>query len=339
MGKVNTTLFTKKIGKDLFMLQIYIDDIIFGSTNQDYCDEFREMMTKEFEMSMIGELSYFLGLQIKQMKNGTFVSQGKYIKDMLKKFGMEDAKGISTPIGTSGSLDKDLSGNMMDQKMYRSMIGSLLYVTASRSDVMFSVCMCARFQASPRESHLKATKRILRYLKHTQDVGLWYLKSANFELIGYSDSDYAGDKVERRSTLGTCQLLGRSLVSWSSKKQNSISLSTTKVEYVTAGSCCAQILWMKATLKNFGIKFKQVPLLCGNESVVKLTNNPVQHQRTKHIDVRHHFIRDHQQKGDICIESVGTNDQLADIFTKPLDEKKFCKLRNELNILDFSNMC
>jgi hypothetical protein len=132
--------------------------------------------------------------------------------------------------------------------------------------------------------------------------------------------------------------LGRSLVSWSSKKQNSIALSTAEAEYIVAGSCCAQILWMKATLKDFEINFKNVPLLYENESAMKLTNNPVQHQRTKHIDVRHHFIRDHQQKGDIAIESVGTEEQLADLFTKPLDEKRFHKLKNELNILDFSNM-
>ena len=145
MGTVDTTLFTKKIDKDLFVLQIFVDNIIFGSTNQDYCEEFGKMMTSEFEMSMIRELSYFLGLQIKQLKSGVFVSQGKCIKDMLKKFGMDDAKAISTPIGINGSLDSDVSGNMVDQKMYRSMIGSLLYVTASRPDVMFSVCMCARF--------------------------------------------------------------------------------------------------------------------------------------------------------------------------------------------------
>ena len=144
MGKVDTTLFTKKLGNDLFMLQIYVDDIIFGSTNQDFY-EFEKMMASEFEMPMIEELSYFLGLQIKQIKNGTFVSQGKYIKDMLKKFGMYDAKAISTPMGTNGNLDSDASGNMVDQKMYRSMIGCLLYVTTSRSDVMFSVCMRARF--------------------------------------------------------------------------------------------------------------------------------------------------------------------------------------------------
>jgi hypothetical protein len=293
MGKVDTTLFTKKIGQDLFVLQIYVDDIIFGSTNQDYCEKFGKMMANEFEMSMIGELSYFLGLQIKQLKNGTFVSQGKYIKDMLNKFGMIDSKAISTLMGTNGNLDSDANGNMVDQELYRSIIESLLYVTPSRAYVMFSICIYARFQASPRESHLKATKRILRYLKHTQNVGLWYPKGENFELIGYFDSDYAGCKVERRSTSGTCQLLGRSLVSWSSKKQNSIALSTVEAEYIAVSSCCAQILWMNATLNDFGIKFKNVPLLCDNESAIKLTNNPVQHARTKHIDVRHHFIRDH----------------------------------------------
>ena len=145
IGKVDITLFIKKIGKDLFVLQIYVDDIIFGSTNQDYCEEFGKMMANEFEISMIEELSYLLGLQIKQLKNDIFMSQGKYIKGMLKKFGMEDAKAISTPMGTNGNLDSDASGNMADQKMYRSMIGSLLYVTASRLDVVFSVCMCARF--------------------------------------------------------------------------------------------------------------------------------------------------------------------------------------------------
>jgi hypothetical protein len=155
---------------------------------------------------------------------------------------MNESKAISTPMGTNDNLDSNASGNMVDQKLYRSIIRSLLYVTVSRPDVMFSVCMCARFQVSPRESHLKATKRILRYLKHTQNIGLWYPKGAKFELIGYSDSDYAGCKVERRSTSSTCQLLGRSLVSWSSKKQNSVVLSTAEDEYIAASNCCAQIL-------------------------------------------------------------------------------------------------
>ena len=151
IGKVDTTLFTKSIGKDLFICQIYVDDIIFGSTNQDFCEEFGEMMSRDFEMSMIGELSFFLGLQIKQLKKGTFVCQSKYVKDLLKKFGMENAKPIKTSMATNGHLDLDEGGNPVDLKLYRSMIGSLLYLTASRPDIIFSICMCAQFQAAPRE--------------------------------------------------------------------------------------------------------------------------------------------------------------------------------------------
>jgi hypothetical protein len=150
---------------------------------------------------------------------------------------------------------------------------------------MFSVCMCARFQASPREIHLKAAKRILRYLKYTPNISLWYPKGAQLELIGYSDSDYAGCKVDRKSTSGCCQFLGRSLVSWSSKKQNSVALSTAEAEYISAGNCCAQLLWIKQTLLDYGIIFKNVPLICDNESAVKLATNPVQHSRTKHINI------------------------------------------------------
>jgi hypothetical protein len=196
-------------------------------------------MTNKFEMSMIGELKYFLTFQIKQLEDGTFISQTKYALDLLKKFGMDKAKPIRTPMGTNGHLDLDMSGKSVDQKVYRSMIGSLLYFCASRSDIMFSVCMCARFQATPKECHLRGVKRIMRYLVLTPYLGLWYPKGAHFELIGYSDVDYAGCKVDRKSTSVTCQFLGRSLVCWFSKKQNSVALSTAKAEYVTAGSCCA----------------------------------------------------------------------------------------------------
>jgi hypothetical protein len=337
-GKVDTTLFTKKIGNDIFICQIYVDDIIFGSTNEDFCKEFGEMMSREFEMSMIGELSFFLGLQIKQLKEGTLVCQSKYVKDILKKFGMEDSKPIKTPMATNGHLDLDEGGKLVDLKLYRSMITSLLYLTASRPDIILSVCMCTRFQAAPKECHLTAVKRIMRYLKYSPNIGLWYPKGAQFELVGFSDLDYAGCKVDRKSTSGGCQLLGLCLVSWSSKKPNSVALSTAEAEYISAGSCCAQFLWMRQTLLDYGVKFNEIPLLCDNESAIKIANNPVQHSRTKHIDIRHHFLRYHVSKGDIKIDGVSTDDQLADIFTKPLDESRFCKLRNELNVIDISNV-
>jgi hypothetical protein len=191
IGKADSTLFTRKMGKDLFVCQIYVGDIIFGSTNKSFCDEFSKIITHRFEMSMMGVLIFFLGFQIKQAKEGTFINQMKYTRDKLKKFGIAKVKPIKMPIGTNGHLDLDLGSTSVDQKVYRSMIGSLLYLCASRPDIMLSVCMCARFQAAPKDCHLRAVKRIMRYLVLTPNLGLWYPKGSCFELLGYLDADYA----------------------------------------------------------------------------------------------------------------------------------------------------
>jgi hypothetical protein len=222
----------------------HMDDIIFGSTNKSFCDEFSKIMTDRFETYM-GEVNFFLGFQIMKLEDGTFISQTKYIHDLLKKFSMDKAKSIKTPMGTNGHLDLDMGGKPIDEKVYRSMIGSLLYLCASRPDIMLSVCMCARFQTAPKECYLRVIKRIMRYLVLTPCLGLWYPKGAHFELIGYFDADYAECKVDRKSTSRTCQFLDRSLVCWSSKKQNFVALSTAEAGYVAASSCCAQLLWMQ----------------------------------------------------------------------------------------------
>jgi hypothetical protein len=287
---------------------------------------------------MMGELNYFLGFQVKQLNEGTFISQTKYTQYLLKRFGMKDAKPAKTPMGTNRHLDLNKGGKSVDQKAYRSMIGSFLYLCASRPDIMLSVCMCTRFQSDPKECHLVAVKRILRYLVSMPCFGVWYPKGSTFDLIGYSDFDYAGCKVDRKSTSGTCHFLGRSLVSWSFKKQTSVALSTAEAKYVVVGQCCVQLLWMRQTLQDFSYNLSKVPLLCDNESTIRLSDNPVEHNRTKHIDIRHYFLRDHQQRGDIDIYHISTEDQLADIFTKPLDEKRFCRLRSDLNVLDSCNL-
>lgn len=172
---------------------------------------------------------------------------------------------------------------------------------------MLSVCMCGRFHAAPKVCHLVAIKRILRYLVSIPNFSLWHPKGSSFKLVGYSNSNYAGDKVDRKSTLGTCQFLGRSLVCWSSKKQNSISLFTAETEYISTRPCCAQLLWMHQILKAYGISLDHIPLLCDNESAIEIANNPVQHSRTKHINIRHHFISDHLTKGDIVLQHVTTD--------------------------------
>ncbi|XP_073057005.1 secreted RxLR effector protein 161-like [Primulina eburnea] len=237
-------------------------------------------------------------------------------------------------MSTTVRLDKDEGGKPVDQKLFRSMIGSLLYATASRPDIMFSVCLCARFQSCPKESHLFALKRIFKYLSNTPNLGLWYSKNSFFDLKAYCDADFGGYKVDRKSTSGTCFFLGNCLVSWFSKKQNCVALSTTEAEYMAAGSCCAQILWMKYQLLDYGVTFSKIPIFCDNTSTICLTKNPVQHSRTKHIDIRHHFIRDHIEQNDVELHYVDTKNQIADIFTKPLDESTFTRLRGELGMIE-----
>src|ERR1051325_9194590 len=318
----------------LYFVQVYVDDIIFGSTNKDMCEEFSLMMQGEFEMSMMGKMNYFLGLQIKQLKDGIFINQSKYCKELLKKFDMENCKAMNTPMGSGTYVDQDESGTPIDITKYRGMIGSLLYLTASRPDIMFSVCLCARFQANQKESHLMAVKRIMKYLKGTTNVGLWYPKGSVFNLIGYSNADYTSCKTDRKRTSGTCHILGNALVSWACKKQACVALSTAEAEYIAAGSCCAQILWLKQQLRDYGLDLGCIPLRCDNTSAINITKNPVMHSRTKHIDIRHHFLRDHVLQGDVEVTFVDTHNQLADIFTKPLAREPFFKIRRELGILD-----
>jgi uncharacterized membrane protein YciS (DUF1049 family) len=324
------------VRNDLLVVQIYVDDIIFGATNDRLCKYFSELMQSEFEMSMMGELGFFLGLQIKQTHEGIIIHQQKYVKELLKKFEMENAKPASTPMATTTKLGKDEDGTSVDESMYRGMIGSLLYLTASRPDIMFSVCLCARFQSAPKESHLIAVKRILRYLIGTKELYLWYPLECNFDLIGYSDADYAGSLVDRKSTSGMATFLGPCIVAWASKKQNTVALSTAESEYISAAQLCSQLLWIRQQLHDYGVNIECVPILCDNTSAIHISRNPIQHSRTKHIDIRHHFLRDHVEKGNVCLEFVRTDDQLADLFTKPLLRDRFEKLRLEIGLINNS---
>ncbi|GJS97489.1 retrovirus-related pol polyprotein from transposon TNT 1-94 [Tanacetum coccineum] len=334
MGMVDNTLFTKKKSSNLIIVQIYVDDIIFGSTCQDMCDEFAKIMHDEFEMSMMGELNFFLGLQIKQMEDGIFFNQSKYIKEMLKKFGLEDSKPMKTPMSSDTKLTKDEECESVDSTKYRGMIGSLLYLTASRPDIMFSVCLCARFQEAPKTSHLEAVKRIFRYIKGTTHLGLWYPKGTGIETVVYADSDHAGDYVDRKSTSGIYTFVGCCLTSWFSKKQTALAISTTEAEYVSAGKACQQALWMKQALIDYDVRLDDVPIMCDNKGAIDLSKNPVQHSRTKHIEIRHHFLRDNVQKGHISIEKVPSVDNIADILTKPLKCESFNYLRLGLGMME-----
>jgi hypothetical protein len=289
-------------------------------------------MRSEFEMSLVGELTYFLGLQVKQSEDTVFISQSKYAKSIVKKFGLENATHKRTPAATHIKLSKDENGVDVDQCLYRSMIGSLLYLTASRPDIAFAVGVCARYQANPKTSHLLQVKRIIKYVSGTCNHGMLYSYNANPTLIGYCDADWAGSADDRKSTSGGCFFFGENLISWFSKKQNCVSLSTVEAEYIAAGSGCSQLLWMKQMLTEYNVEQDVMTLFCDNISAINISKNPVQHSRTKHIDIRHHFIRELVEKKVVTLEHIATEDQLADIFTKPLDAVRFERLRSALGV-------
>ncbi|CAA7058249.1 unnamed protein product [Microthlaspi erraticum] len=268
-------LFTLEKKNEMMMVQIYVDDIIFGGTSEKLVENFVKSMTKEFKMSMVGELKYFLGLQ--------------------------EAR---TPMSTTTKIGKDEQGEDVDVKLYRGMIGSLLYLTASRPDLSFSVGVCARYQAKPKQSHLQAVKKILRYVKGTVNLGIFYSKGSNRNLAGYCDADWAGCADDRKSTSGGCFFLGNNLIAWLSKKQNSVSLSTAEAEYIALGSCCTQLIWMRQMSADYGMESGPFLVYCDNKSAIDISKNPVQHSRTKHIDIRHHFVRELVEEKQIFPKSI-----------------------------------
>ena len=215
------------------------------------------------------------------------------------------------------------------------MIGSLPYLTVSRPNIQVSVGICARFQSNPKQSHLNAIKRILRYLVGTTNLSLQYEKSTFCDVTRYHDANFAGDRDERKSTKGCCYFLRKSLITWSSKKQNTIGLITVKAEYVSAINCCTQILWIKFQLEDFILRYTKIPILCDNTSAINPAKISVQHSRLKHIDIKHHFIINHVQKGDIELSFINTEDQIVDMFTKPLVEERFYYIKNLLNMINF----
>ncbi|KAJ9542359.1 hypothetical protein OSB04_028865 [Centaurea solstitialis] len=250
-GVIDKTLFIKRTKTDMLLVQIYVDDIIFGSTKDDMCKEFEELMHKKFKMSSMGELTFFLGLQVKQKPEGIFINQSKYVASMLQKFGMNDAKPASTPMETHKHLTADVEGEEVDiSKKNKGSVSGRMLNKSSKSDKFTT-----RFQVRPKESHLHAVKRIFKYLKGQPRLGLWYPNDSSFDLVAYTDCDYGGANLDRKSTSGGCQFLGGRLVSWQCKKQTTVSQSTTEAEYIDASQCCSQVLWIQNQMQDYGLSF------------------------------------------------------------------------------------
>ncbi|GJT03386.1 putative ribonuclease H-like domain-containing protein [Tanacetum coccineum] len=291
-GQIDKTLFIKRDQDGILIVHVYVDDIIFGSTKKKLCIEFEKMM-KEGDKN-----------------DGIFTSQDKYVNEILKKFRFLIVKTASTPMETSKPLMKDEDAEDVDVHLYRSMIGSLMYLTSSRPDIMFAVCACARFQVTPKVSHLHAMKRIFRYLKGQPKLGLW------------------------KSTTGGCQFLGSRLISWQCKKQTIVANSTTEAEYVAAASCCGQVLWIQNQMLDYGYNFMNTKIFIDNESTICIVKNPVFHSKTKHIEIRHHFIRDSNEKKLIQMIKIHTDQNVADLLTKAFDVGRFQYLIASIGMLN-----
>ncbi|GJY49819.1 putative ribonuclease H-like domain-containing protein [Tanacetum coccineum] len=281
-GTIDQTLFIRKHKGEFLLVQVYVDDIIFGSSNPKLCREFEALMHDKFKMSAMGELSFFLGLQVLQKKDGIFLSQDKYVGDILKKFGFSDLRSANTPMDRENPWGKDGTGKDVDLHLYRSMIGSLMYLTASRPDII----------------------------------------------------DHGGASQDRKSTTGGCQFLGRRLISWQCKKPTIVATSTTEAEYVAAASGCGQVLWIQNQLLDYGYNFMNTKIYIDNNSAICIVKNHVFHSRTKHIEIRHHFIRDCFEKKLIYVDHIHTDDNVADLLTKAFDVGRFQYLVVSIGMLD-----
>ncbi|CAL8151067.1 unnamed protein product [Prunus armeniaca] len=313
------TLYTKERGdKDILIVSIYVDDIVYTGSNKELLDEFKEDMMTKYEMT---DLVYF------------YIKRSMYASTLLNKFGLTECKYVTTPLVATEKLAKDDGSGAANEEHYRSIVGSLLYLIATRPDIMYASSLLARFMHCPTNRHYGTAKCVLRYVKGTLDYGLEYVKGRKSVLIGYCDSDWGGSVGDSKSTSGYAFTFGSGVFSWASVKQNCVALSTAEAEYISAAEVTTQAIWLRFVLEDFGeLQTEATSLHCDNISAIAITKNPVFHQKTKHIDRRYHFIKDALQEEVIDLEYCPTNEQLADIFTKPLAKDRFNYLRGMLGV-------
>ena len=264
---------------------------------------FKQAMTNEFEMTNLGPMKYFLGIQVKQEPGRIFISQAKYAYDLLKRFNMIDCKPAETPMSLSEKLSKNDGKEKVDESIYRSLVGSLIYLTNTRPDIVYSVSIVSRFMDNPSKAHFAAAKRILRYVNGTKNFGIMYKKEEDNRLKGYTNNDWAGSLDDRKSTSGYIFCLGTKVTSWSSKKQNVVALSTAKAEYISSIAAACEALWLRRLLQDLQDKQEDATtLFCDNMSAIAMSKNPVFHARSKHIELKYHFIRELVENEDIKLE-------------------------------------
>jgi histone deacetylase 1/2 len=332
-SQADTSLFVfGKKGVTIYML-IYVDDIIITGSSQQVVSNLMKKLRESFAVKDLGDLSYFLGIEVTRTDSGIALTQAKYAADLLKPVNMHNCKDIATPMSSSERLSKT-SGILLSDELafsYRSTVGSLQYLCLTRPDIAFAVNRVCQFLATPTDVHWSAVKRILRYVKGTLDHGLQIQRSLSTELSVYTDADWAGCPDDRRSTGGYAVFYGPNLVSWSSRKQPTVSRSSTEAEYKAIANGTAEVTWLQSVLRELGVFQAQAPTLwCDNLGATFLAANPMFHARMKHIEIDFHFVREKVAAGTLKVRFISSRDQLADIFTKALGRDMFDRLKFEL---------
>lgn len=335
-SKADQCLYTKfEHGKWMYVL-MYVDDLIVVHESDDAVVKFAKLMNKHFTVNDLGEVSYYLGIQIEREADGSFLlSQSAKIAAILDQFGMKDTKGVSTPMDTAYPKLEGEYDLLPDNELYRKAVGAMLYVaTTTRPDIAAAIGILCRRVSNPRQRDWHALKRVMKYLKKTVDLKLKICADNNVELSGYADADWAGDTVDRKSTSGYFYKLGEVPVSWSSKKQVSVALSSTEAEYVSAAYTSQEAVWLRQLLTDLGIPLEQATTIYeDNQGCIKLANSEKLNARTKHIDVRHHYLRDLVDRNVINLVYCETDRMIADALTKPLPRPKFEELRRLMSLV------
>jgi histone deacetylase 1/2 len=334
-SKSDTSLFIYRKSHVTIYMLIYVDDIIVASSSQAATDALLRDLSKEFAIKDLGDLHYFLGIEVQKIDNGLVLNQKKYAQDVLTRVGMVECKGVTTPMSSSEKItarDGELLGPD-DVTSYRSMVGALQYLTLTRPDISYAVNKVCQYLHAPTTVHWTAAKRILRYVKHTIGIGLTFLKSQSTLLSAFSDADWAGCVDDRRSTGGFAVYFGPNLISWSAKKQATVSRSSTEAEYKSVANATAEMIFLQSMLSELGVKLTQAPCLwCDNLGATYLSANPVFHARAKHIEIDFHFVRERVLKKQLQVRFIPSKDQVADGFTKPLPVRSFEEFRHNLNL-------